>query len=119
MVSTVLQVLPLNWMHSKIISVAAFCIIGLTKIEFLPLDLIYRSIRIMTVPTCRCARVQSKPCACKAHIKVWSKAETEEDMNEGKKSVLSRCFQTLARCWIFASQNVTDICTTDVSAISY
>jgi len=34
------------------ISVAAFCIIGLTKtpkIEFLPLDWIYRSIRIMTV----------------------------------------------------------------------
>ena len=36
----------------KIISGAAFCITGLTKIpkiEFLPLDWIYRSIRIMTV----------------------------------------------------------------------
>ena len=42
----------LNWIHSKIISVATFCIIGLTKIpkiEFLLLDWIYRSIRIMTV----------------------------------------------------------------------
>ena len=44
--------LPLSWIHSKIISAATFCIIGLTKIakiEFLPLDWIYRSIRIMTV----------------------------------------------------------------------
>ena len=50
--STVLQVLQLNWMHSIIISVAVFRINGLTKIpkiEFLPLDWIYRSIRIMTV----------------------------------------------------------------------
>ena len=50
--STVLQVLPLNWMHSIIISVAVFRINRLTKIpkiEFLPLDWIYRSIRIMTV----------------------------------------------------------------------
>ena len=44
--------LPLSWIHSKIISAATFCKIGLTKIakiEFLPLDWIYRSIRIMTV----------------------------------------------------------------------
>ena len=48
--STVLQVLPLNWMHSKIITVAAFRIIALTKIpkiEYLPLDWIYCSIRII------------------------------------------------------------------------
>ena len=41
--------LPLNWIHSKIISEATVRIIGLTKIakiEFLPLDWIYR---IMTV----------------------------------------------------------------------
>ena len=45
-------VLSLNWIHSKIISGATFRIIGLTKIpkiEFLPLDWIYRSIRIITV----------------------------------------------------------------------
>ena len=44
--------LLLNWIHSKIISEATFPIIGLTKIpkiEFLPLDWIYGSIRIMTV----------------------------------------------------------------------
>ena len=44
--------LSLNWIHSKIISAAAFCIIGLAKIpriEFLPLDWIYCSIRMMTV----------------------------------------------------------------------
>ena len=55
MVSTA-AVLPLNWIHSKIISGATFCIIGLTKIpkiEFLPLDWIYRSIRINTV----CAKI--------------------------------------------------------------
>ena len=42
-------VLSLNWIHSKIISGATVCIIGLTKIpkiEFLPLDWIYRSIRV-------------------------------------------------------------------------
>ena len=42
----------LNWIHSKIISGAAFRINGLTKsprIEFFPLDWIYHSIRIMTV----------------------------------------------------------------------
>ena len=42
-------------MHTKIIRVAAFRIIGLTKIpkiEFLPLDWIYRSVRIMTVIAC-------------------------------------------------------------------
>ena len=44
-----LQVLSLNWIHSKLISGAAFRTIGLTKIEFLPLDWIYRSIRIVTV----------------------------------------------------------------------
>ena len=52
MVSSVLRVLPLNWMHVKIVSVAAFHIIGsikIPKIEFLPLDWVYRSIRIMTV----------------------------------------------------------------------
>ena len=41
-----------SWIHSKIISGATFRIIGLTKIpkmEFLPLDWIYRSIRIITV----------------------------------------------------------------------
>ena len=51
-VSTLLLVLPLNWMHSKIISVSAFRIIGLTKIpkiELLPLDWIYHFIRIMKV----------------------------------------------------------------------
>ena len=51
MVSTA-TVLSLNWIHSKIISGATFHIIGLTKIpkiEFLPLDWIYRSIRIITV----------------------------------------------------------------------
>ena len=42
-------VLSLNWIHLKIISAATFRIIGLTKIEFLLLDWIYRSIRIMTV----------------------------------------------------------------------
>ena len=50
MVSTAM--VPLNWFHSKIISGATFRIIGLTKIpkiEFLPLDWIYRSIRINTV----------------------------------------------------------------------
>ena len=39
-------------MCAKVISVATFCIIGLTKIpkiEFLPLDWIYRPIRTMTV----------------------------------------------------------------------
>ena len=44
-----LQVLPLNWIHSKIISGTSFYIIGLRKIpkiEFLPLDC---SIRMMTV----------------------------------------------------------------------
>ena len=44
--------LPLSWIHSKIISAATFRIIGLTKIakiEFLPLDWIYRSIRILMV----------------------------------------------------------------------
>ena len=43
---------PPNWIHSKIISEATFHIIGLAKIakiEFLPLDWIYRSIRIMMV----------------------------------------------------------------------
>jgi len=35
---------PLNWIHLKTISGAAFRIIGLTKIpEFLSLDWIYRS----------------------------------------------------------------------------
>ena len=51
MVSTAMGSL-LNWIHSKIISGATFPIIGLTKIpkiEFLLLDWIYRSIRIMTV----------------------------------------------------------------------
>ena len=46
------MVLSLNWIHSKIISGATFCIIGLTKnpkIEFLPLDWMYRCIRTMTV----------------------------------------------------------------------
>ena len=41
-----------SWIHSEIISVAAFHIIGLAKIsriEFLPLDWIYHSIRTMTV----------------------------------------------------------------------
>ena len=45
-------VLPLNWINSKIISGTTFHIIGLTKIpkiEFLPLDWIYLSIRIMRV----------------------------------------------------------------------
>ena len=45
-------VLSLNWIHSKIISGATFRIIGLTKIpkiEFLLLNWIYWSIRIMTV----------------------------------------------------------------------
>ena len=44
--------LPLSWIHSKIISAVTFRIIGLTKIakiEFLPLEWIYRSIRIMAV----------------------------------------------------------------------
>ena len=44
--------LPLNWIHSKIISAATFRMIGLTKnekIDFLTLDWIYCSIRIMTV----------------------------------------------------------------------
>ena len=41
MVSTA-RVLPLNWIHSKIISGAAFRIIGLT-FQFLPLDWIYHS----------------------------------------------------------------------------
>ena len=44
--------LLLNWIHSKTISVAAFHIIGLTKIpkiEFLPLDCIYHAIKIMMV----------------------------------------------------------------------
>ena len=48
------RVLSLNWIHSKIISGATFRIIGLTKIpkmEFLPLDWIYCSIRIITVHT--------------------------------------------------------------------
>ena len=43
---------PLNWIHSKLITTVAFCIIGLTKlakIEFLLLDWIYHSIRIMLV----------------------------------------------------------------------
>ena len=47
-----LLVLPLNWIHSKTISAATFHKIELTKIpkiEFLPLDWIYRSIRIRTV----------------------------------------------------------------------
>ena len=47
-----LLVLPLNWIHSKTISAATFRIIELTtipKIEFLPLDWIYCSIRIITV----------------------------------------------------------------------
>ena len=51
MVSTA-TVLLLNWIYWKMISGVAFRIIGLTKIpkiEFLPLDLIYCSIRIMTV----------------------------------------------------------------------
>ena len=48
MVSTA-TILPLNWIDLKIFSGAAFHIIGITKIEFLPLDWIYRSIRIMTV----------------------------------------------------------------------
>ena len=46
--------LPLNWTHSKIISAAAFRIIGLAeipRIEFLLLYWIYHSIRIMTVPS--------------------------------------------------------------------
>ena len=48
------RVLSLNWIHSKIISGATFRIIGLTKtpkMEFLPLDWIYCSIRIITVHT--------------------------------------------------------------------
>jgi len=48
-------VLWVKLMHTKIIRVAAFRIIGLTKIpkiEFLPLDWIYRSVRIMTVIAC-------------------------------------------------------------------
>ena len=47
-----LPVFSLNWIYSKIISEATFHIIGLTKIpkiEFLPLDWIYHSIRIITV----------------------------------------------------------------------
>ena len=46
--------LLLNWIHLKIISEATFRMIGLTKIakiEFLPLDWIYHSIRIMMVDT--------------------------------------------------------------------
>jgi len=46
------MVLSLNWIHSKIISGATVRIIGLTKIpkiEFLPLDWIYHSIRIIMV----------------------------------------------------------------------
>ena len=49
-----LQDLLLNWIQSKILSVSTFCIIGLTKptrIVFLPLDRIYLSMTIMTVPT--------------------------------------------------------------------
>ena len=44
--------LLLNWIRSKIISAATFREIGLAKIakiEFLPLDWTYRSIRIMTM----------------------------------------------------------------------
>ena len=55
MVSTA-TVLSLNWIHSKINSGATFHIIGLakiSKIEFLPLDWIYRSIRIITVISCK------------------------------------------------------------------
>ena len=51
MVSTA-TVLSLNWIHLKRISGVTFCIIGLTKIpkiEFLPLNWIYHSIRIITV----------------------------------------------------------------------
>ena len=47
-----LLALPLDWIHSKTISIATFSIIGLTKIariKFLPLDWIYHSIRIMAV----------------------------------------------------------------------
>ena len=50
----VLWALLLNWIHSKIISATTFRMIGLAKIaiiEFLSLDWIYRSIRIMTVST--------------------------------------------------------------------
>ena len=53
MVSTA-TVLSLNWIHSKIICGATFRIIGLTKIpkiEFVPLDWIYHSIRINTIIT--------------------------------------------------------------------
>ena len=48
----VVPTLLLNWIHSKIIGAAAFHIIGLAKIqriEFLLLNWIYCSIRIMTV----------------------------------------------------------------------
>ena len=51
-----LWVLSLNWIHSKINSGATFHIIVLakiSKIEFLPLDWIYRSIRIITVISCK------------------------------------------------------------------
>ena len=51
MISTAVS---LNWIYLKIISGAAFHIIGLTKnpnIEFLPLEWIYCSIRIMMVST--------------------------------------------------------------------
>ena len=64
-----LQALPLNWIHSKIISAATFRIIGLiklAKIEFLPLDWIYRSIRIMTV--CIADQRLSRKCIKKKKI---------------------------------------------------
>ena len=59
--------LPLNWIPSKIISAATFRIIGLiklAKIEFLPLDWIYRSIRIMTVDECRALWGEPEQAVC-------------------------------------------------------
>ena len=50
--SLIVALLVLNWIHSKIICATTFCITGLakiTKIEFPPLDWIYRSIRIIMV----------------------------------------------------------------------
>ena len=46
---TVTLAFPLKCFRSKIISAATVCIIGLTKIEFLPPDWIYLSIETMTV----------------------------------------------------------------------
>ena len=54
MVSTATAtVLPLNWIHSKIISVAAFCIIGCmqTSVPFRIKDPVYKKLCTFIIPS--------------------------------------------------------------------